>query len=67
MLKVDKLATLPKIQLPLQLLIHVFGKGLVFLEGDLWKSRRKTLSKVFSYDFLKTLVPLMSELFDECF
>lgn len=25
------------------------------------------MSKAFTYDFLKDLIPLMSELFDECF
>ena len=66
MLSADKLNTLPKVAYPLQLLIHMFGQGLVFLEGDRWKSRRKILSKVFNFDFLINLVPLMSELFDEC-
>ena len=32
---------------------RVVGNGLVFAEGDLWKQKRKIISQVFNYEFIK--------------
>jgi len=35
------------------------GTGLVFSEGNLWKSHRKAISSIFHFEFLKKNVPLI--------
>ena len=57
---VEKVNNCLKVSSPLQLLIYSMGQGLVFLEGDRWKNRRKILSNAFNFEFLQQLVPLMS-------
>jgi cytochrome P450 len=37
-----------------------FGNGLVFSEGDIWKQKRKLLSKVFNYDLIQENIPKIS-------
>lgn len=63
----DKLMTAPKVQLSMKLLNHTIGSGLAFLEGDSWKERRKILSKAFSFELLKNMVPLISKLCDQTY
>jgi cytochrome P450 len=37
-----------------------FGKGLLFSEGDIWKKKRKLLSKVFNFDLIQENIPKIS-------
>ena len=41
------------------------GVGLVASEGKEWKVKRKVLTEVFNYNFLKALTPRIAELADE--
>jgi len=38
------------------------GKGLLFSEGAEWKKKRKIMSSVFNYDFIKDKIPLISSM-----
>ena len=66
-LSAEKFQNLPKVQLSQQLLNHTIGEGLAFVEGAKWKDRRKIVSKAFNFDFLKSLIPLISEICDDNF
>jgi cytochrome P450 len=44
-----------------------FGEGLVFSEGDIWKKKKKILSKVFNFDLIKENISKISEICDICF
>jgi hypothetical protein len=57
--------TAPKIQVSMKLLNHAIGDGLAFIEGENWKDRRKILSKAFSFELLKDMVPLISKICDQ--
>jgi cytochrome P450 len=43
-----------------------FGEGIVFSEGDIWKKKRKLLSKVFNFDLIQENIPKISEICDRC-
>jgi len=45
----------------LDILRILVGNGLLFAEGDTWKSRRKIISASFHYDFLRTNTALIQE------
>lgn len=60
----DKVNTLPKIDIGIKILKHVAGEGLVLIEGERWKARRKIISKAFNFEFLKELIPLISKVCD---
>jgi cytochrome P450 len=47
----------PKLELIVAGTRAVAGEGLVFSEGDLWKNKRKLLSKVFNFDLVKENIP----------
>lgn len=49
------------------LLLELFAKSLVFVEGVEWKKRRKIISSAFNFDFLKHTVPLIAEFCQEKF
>lgn len=57
MLSAEKVAILPKVQFLFKILLKKFGEGLVFVEGEKWKNRRRLISKAFTFDFLIGLVP----------
>ena len=66
-LTADKVMILPKVSFLFRILLQKFGEGLVFVEGEKWRSRRKVISKVFTFDFLKELVPQIAEISDEIY
>lgn len=43
------------------------GEGLAFSEGDIWKNKRKLLSKVFNFELIKGNISKVSEICDKCF
>lgn len=45
----DKLTSLHKSQLGLSLLLHLSGNSLLMSNDDIWKNKKKILSKVFNY------------------
>ena len=44
----------PKYPTFIQNMKRCLGNGIVFSEGSEWKKRRKIISSVFNYDFMKT-------------
>jgi cytochrome P450 len=44
-----------------------FGEGLVFSEGEMWKNKRKLLSKVFNFDLIKENIPKIVEICNKCY
>jgi cytochrome P450 len=50
----------PKISMMVEATKAAFGNGLVFSEGDIWKQKRKLLSKVFNYDLIQENIPKIS-------
>lgn len=57
MLSAEKATILPKVQFLFRILLKNFGEGLVFVEGEKWKNRRRIISKAFNFDFFIDLVP----------
>ena len=53
----DKLSYYAKVQSTKDILKRGTGEGLVFSEGDEWKMKRKVLTEVFNFDFIKSLAP----------
>lgn len=43
----------------------IMGNGLVFSEGNEWKMKRKIMSTVFNYDFIKSKIPIISKITKE--
>ena len=43
------------------------GEGLVFSEGEMWKRKRKLLSKVFNFDLIKEKIPKIVEICNRCY
>jgi cytochrome P450 len=41
------------------------GDTMIMNEGDVWKSKRKLLSEIFNFDFIKRNVPKMKEICHE--
>ena len=63
----DKIMILPKEKNLAAVFFSLFKKGLVATEGNQWKHRRKLLSKVFTYDFITSQIPMMGKIIDEVF
>ena len=45
----------------------VGGEGLLFSEGEEWKMKRKVLTDVFNFEFLKQLAPKIAEMADKAY
>jgi cytochrome P450 len=45
----------------------VLGEGLVFSEGEIWKNKRKLMSKVFNFDLIKENIPTIVEICNNCY
>jgi len=58
---------LPKVDMVFKLVIFMTKKGLAFIEKDVWKHRRRILSKVFTYDFISSQIPNMILTIDKMF
>jgi cytochrome P450 len=41
------------------------GNTMILNEGDIWKRKRKVLSEIFNFDFIKRNVPKMIEISNE--
>ena len=44
---------------------NMIGNGLVFSEGEEWKIKRKIMTQVFNYDFIKSKVSLIAKITQE--
>lgn len=43
------------------------GEGIIFSEKDIWKRKRKIISKAFNHDLLIKNIPIISKITDETF
>ena len=43
----------------------IMGNGLVFSEGNDWKMKRKIMSTIFNYDFIKSKIRIISKIAKE--
>ena len=43
------------------------GEGLILSEGEEWKMKRRVLTQVFNFDFLKQLAPEIARMADQVF
>jgi hypothetical protein len=50
-----------------EVLFSIMKKGLVSIEGNEWRHRRKTLSKIFNFDFITQYIPMMARVADKVF
>ena len=53
----DKLSFYAKMKFFKDILKRGTGEGLLFSEGDQWKMKRKVLTEVFNFEFIKSLAP----------
>ena len=44
---------------------NMIGNGLAFSEGEEWKIKRKIMTHVFNYDFIKSKVGLIAKITQE--
>ena len=44
---------------------NMIGNGLIFSEGEEWKIKRKIMTQVFNYDFIKSKVSLIAKITQE--
>jgi cytochrome P450 len=57
----------PKNLLGLYLIKSLAPQSIVFIEGDLWKIKRKHITKVMSFDFLKAQIPLIVQMCNQIY
>lgn len=57
----------PKITSGFKIFRYVLQKGLIFIEKNVWKHRRRILSKVFNFDFIGSQIPVMVQSADVMF
>ena len=53
----DNIYIYPKYPVFIRNMQRCLGHGIVFSEGDEWKKKRKIISSVFNYDFIKANIP----------
>jgi len=46
---------------------YMLKRGIVFIEKDVWRHRRRVLSKVFNYEFITSQIPVMMQSADMMF
>lgn len=63
-LSMEKIFIFPKKKIYIANLKRLLGDGIVFSEGETWKSKRKIISSVFTFDFLKSIIPNISKICD---
>ena len=62
----DKVYIYQKESRPIEAIKIIFGHGIAFSEGNIWKQKRKAFSKVFNYDLIKANIPKVVALCDKC-
>jgi cytochrome P450 len=45
----------------------VVGEGLVFSEAEVWKNKRRLMSKVFNFDLIKGNIAKIADICDKCY
>jgi cytochrome P450 len=57
----------PKLEMLIAGIKAVLGEGLVFSEAEMWKNKRKLMSKVFNFDLIKENIHKIAEICDKCY
>lgn len=57
----------PKYEVLISSFKEAIGEGIVFSEGEVWKGKRKIMSKLFSFDLITKNIPEISALCDKYF
>ena len=57
----------PKVMGIYEVFYSFFKKGIIPIEKDQWKHRRKLLSQVFNFDFITSHIPMMTSIADQVF
>jgi cytochrome P450 len=57
----------PKLDMLMTGIKTVFGEGIAFSEGEMWKNKRKLMSKVFNFDLIKGNIQKIAEICDKCY
>ena len=65
--KMDKVMIVEKCHGTFETLFTFIKHGLLSIEKDVWKSRRKIFSQVFNFDFITSHIPMMINIADEIF
>ena len=63
-LSMEKIFLFPKRKIYIANLQRLLGNGVTFTEGPAWKSKRKIITSVFTFDFLKSIIPNISKICD---
>jgi cytochrome P450 len=56
----DTILKYKKLDLLVKGIKGVFGDGILFSEGDIWKNKRKIISKTFNFELLRENIPKIS-------
>jgi cytochrome P450 len=64
-LSMEKMFLFPKKVAFIGNMKRMLGEGVAFSEGDVWKTKRKIITHVFNFDFLKSIIPRISLICDE--
>lgn len=63
-LSMEKIFIFPKKKLYIANMKRILGHGVAFSEETAWKSKRKIITSVFTFDFLKSIIPNISKICD---
>ena len=67
MMSPEKVMILQKEKNLAQVFYSLIKRGLVSIEGNEWKHRRKLISKVFTHEFIVAQIPMMCTIADQTF
>jgi cytochrome P450 len=63
-LSMDKIFLFPKTNIYIANIKRLLGHGVTFSEGSVWKTKRKIVTSVFTFDFLQSIIPNISQICD---
>lgn len=66
-LSMEKIFIFPKKKIYIANMKRLLGDGVAFSEDEIWKTKRKVITSVFTFDFLKSIIPNISKICDEEF
>ena len=64
-MSIEKIFIFPKKKLYIANMKRLLGDGVALSEDTIWKSKRKIITSVFTFDFLKSIIPNISKICDE--
>lgn len=57
----------PKMDIAFKITTFIIKRGLFFTEKNVWRNRRRILSKVFNFDLIRSQIPTMKLTADKVF